>query len=77
MTKPRPSPERVYLQNGQEHPVAAAFVAAAAVVPNSASSAAMISRKFVFIVCPRGSADGESARQDHRTASGALERQPR
>jgi hypothetical protein len=47
----------VYLQNGQQPPFAATFVAAAAVVPSSASSAATIPRKFVFIMSPFGSAE--------------------
>ena len=74
---PTPRPRTVYLQNGQQPPLAAAFVAAAAVGPKSARSAAMVPRNFVFIVCPLGSAVRGSPRQDHRTASGALESQPR
>lgn len=39
----------VYLQSGQQ-PVAASFVAAAAVVANSATAAAVRANSFVFIV---------------------------
>ena len=42
-----------YLQNGQHPPLPATFVAAAAVVPNTASANAMTPRSLAFIVIPR------------------------
>lgn len=42
-----------YLQNGQQPPLPATFVAAAAVVPNTASANAMTPRSLAFIVIPR------------------------
>ena len=47
--RPNVEPTFAYLQSGQ-HPEAATFVAAAAVVANSATSAAANPNSFIFIV---------------------------
>jgi len=53
---------RSYLQSGQQ-PVPASFVAAAAVVANSATAAAVRANSFVFIVTSFQSRSGPSATQ--------------
>jgi hypothetical protein len=55
-------PQTLYRQNGQQPPLAAAFVAVAAVDPNRPSSVAASPKSLAFIVSPLPVRDGLSVK---------------